>query len=85
MRSKESRRQQQLNLRLRVKQSGLISDRRKGPTCSDQHEVGHGRPVELIVGDERDVPAGGDSRLVRESQQESVVVRPHQVDVLDVT
>ena len=57
--------------------------RGKGPTCSDQHQVGHGGPVELIVGDEGDIPAGGDSGLVRESQEQAVVV-VDEVDVLDV-
>ena len=58
---------------------------RPGLTCSDEHQVGDGCPVELIVGHQGDVPAGGDSGLVRQSQQYSVVVSPHQVDVLDVT
>ena len=56
---------------------------RKAPTCSDQHQVGHGGPVELIVRDEGDIPAGGDSGLVRESQEQAVVV-VDEVDVLDV-
>ena len=58
---------------------------RQGLTCTDEHQVGDGGPVELIVGDQGDVPAGGDPGLVRESQQYSVVVSAHQVDGLDVT
>ena len=54
-------------------------------TGSDEHQVGDGCPVELVVGDEGDVPAGGDPGLVRQSQQQSVVVGAHQVDVLDIT
>ena len=64
-------------------QTEMLSERRKGGTCSDQHQVGDGCPVELVVGDEGDVPAGGDSGLVRESQEQAVVV-VDEVDVLDV-